>query len=82
MTFIISYRTSLRSGLFETMILQHNTITKSEVRDVYSYQGQCLVSMHSDGIWNVYVNACGCQLLIPLLYCFDFIEQVVGPAYT
>ena len=50
MPFIISYKTPLRSGLFETMILQHNTITKSEVRDVYSYQGQCLVSMHSDGI--------------------------------
>jgi len=28
MTIIMSYRTSPRSGLFETMILQQNTITK------------------------------------------------------
>jgi len=34
MTVIMSYRTSPRSCLFKTIILQQNTITKSEVRDV------------------------------------------------
>ena len=45
MTIIMSYRTSPRSGLFKTIILQQNTITKwsNQKYVVYSYQGQCLL---------------------------------------
>ena len=50
--------------------------------------------VHSDDIWvwtcmNVYVNKCECSPLTPIglylllhfwvLYCFDFLEKVVGP---
>jgi len=40
----MSYRTSLRFGLFETMILQQNTIAKINDQKyvMYSYPGQCL----------------------------------------
>ena len=37
MTIIMSYRTTPRSGLFETMILQHNTITKWSNQKYMSY---------------------------------------------
>ena len=51
---IMSYRWSPRSGLFKTMILQQHTITKwsNQKYVMYSYQGQCLLHMQSDGIWN------------------------------
>ena len=35
----------------------------------------CILTVF-ETIWNVYVNACWCLLLIPILYCFDFIEKV------
>jgi len=57
MTIIMSYRTSSRSGLFETMILQQSTnfIPNDQIRITYMHsdvKGQCLFSMHSGGIWN------------------------------
>jgi len=44
MTISMRYRTSPRSGLFETMILHKNTITKwsNQKYVMYSYQRQCL----------------------------------------
>jgi len=66
MTIIMSYRTSPRSDLFETMILQQNATTKWSNKKyvMYSYQGQCLknafwmylnrfetAEMNSDSIW-------------------------------